>query len=65
MAQDRPTASELLNAIADFLRDEATPALDKSDPRLGFQMRVSASGVFNDVLKAGSAPTPTRASWRD
>ncbi len=45
MAQDRPTASELLAAISDFLREEATPALDRSDPRLGFQMRVAANSL--------------------
>lgn len=45
MAQDRPTASELLAAIADFLREEATPALDKSEPRLGFQMRVAVNSL--------------------
>ena len=45
MAQDRPTASELLAAIADFLREEATPALDRADPRLGFQMRVAANSL--------------------
>lgn len=45
MAQDRPTASELLAAIADFLREEATPVLDKAEPRLGFQMRVAANAL--------------------
>jgi Domain of unknown function (DUF6285) len=45
MAQDRPTASELLTAVADFLREEATPALDKADPRLGFQMRVAVNSL--------------------
>jgi Domain of unknown function (DUF6285) len=45
MAQDRPTAAELLAAIADFLREEATPALDKAEPRLGFQMRVAANAL--------------------
>jgi hypothetical protein len=45
MAQDRPTASELLAAIADFLREEATPVLDKAEPRLGFQMRVAANSL--------------------
>ena len=45
MAQDRPTASEFLAAVADFLREEATPALDRSDPRLGFQMRVAANSL--------------------
>jgi hypothetical protein len=45
MAQDRPTASELLSAIADFLREEATPALDRAEPRLGFQMRVAVNSL--------------------
>jgi hypothetical protein len=45
MAQDRPTAAELLAAIADFLREEATPALDKAEPRLGFQMRVAINAL--------------------
>lgn len=45
MAQDRPTASELLSAIADFLRDEATPVLDRAEPGLGFQMRVAANAL--------------------
>jgi hypothetical protein len=45
MAQDRPTASELLAAIADFLREEAMPALDKAEPRLGFQMRVAVNSL--------------------
>ena len=45
MAQDRPTAAELLAAIADFLREEATPALDKAEPRLGFQMRIAVNSL--------------------
>ncbi|CAN5635030.1 hypothetical protein BH10PSE6_BH10PSE6_55300 [soil metagenome] len=45
MAQDRPTASELLAAIADFLREEATPVLDRAEPRLGFQMRVAVNSL--------------------
>ena len=45
MPQDRPTAAELLAAIADFLREEAMPALDKAEPRLGFQMRVAANSL--------------------
>ena len=45
MAQDRPTASELLAAIADLLREEVTPVLDKVEPRLGFQMRVAANSL--------------------
>lgn len=45
MPQDRPTASELLAAIADFLREEAIPALDKAEPRLGFQMRVAVNSL--------------------
>ena len=45
MAQDRPTAAELLSAIADFLREEATPALDRAEPRLGFQMRIAVNSL--------------------
>ena len=45
MAQDRPTASELLLAIADILREEVTPALDRVEPRLGYQMRVAANAL--------------------
>ena len=45
MAQDRPAAPEFLTAIADFLREEATPALDKAEPRLGFQMRVAVNSL--------------------
>ena len=45
MAQDRPAAPEFLAAITDFLREEATPALDKADPRLGFQMRVAVNSL--------------------
>ncbi len=45
MAQDRPTAAELLAAITDFLREEATPALDTAEPRLGFQMRVAVNSL--------------------
>ena len=45
MAQDRPTASELLIAIADFLREEALPALDRAEPRLGFQTRVAVNAL--------------------
>ena len=43
--QDRPTAAELLAATADLLRDEVTPALDRAEPRLGFQMRVAANSL--------------------
>jgi hypothetical protein len=45
MAQDRPTAPELLAAVVDFLREEALPALDRSDPRLGYQMRVAVNSL--------------------
>ena len=37
--------AELLTAIADLLREEVTPVLDKADPRLGFQMRVAANSL--------------------
>ncbi len=45
MAQDRPTAAELLSAIADLLREEVTPVLDKAEPRLGYQMRVVVNSL--------------------
>ena len=45
MAQDRPTQAELLAAVADFLRDEAVPALDSTQPGLAFQMRVAANAL--------------------
>jgi len=45
MPQDRPTAAELLSAIADFLREEAIPVLDRGDPGLGFQMRVAVNSL--------------------
>jgi Domain of unknown function (DUF6285) len=37
--------AELLAAIADFLREEAMPALDHSNPGLAFQMRVAANSL--------------------
>jgi hypothetical protein len=57
MAQDRPSAAELLAAIADFLREEAMPALDKSEPRLGFQMRiaVNALAILEREVRLGPA----------
>jgi len=45
MPQDRPTMPELLAAIADFLREEAAPALDRVEPRIGFQMRVAINSL--------------------
>jgi hypothetical protein len=45
MAQDRPTASELLVAIGDFLRDEAMPTLERVDQGLAFQIRVAANAL--------------------
>ena len=65
MAQDRPTASELLSAIADLLREEVTPVLDKADPRLGFLSHARSLAdstapnagrmIFNDRLDAAIA----------
>jgi hypothetical protein len=45
MAQDRPTQAELLAAVAEFLRDEAVPALDTAAPGLAFQLRVAANAL--------------------
>jgi hypothetical protein len=60
MAQDRPTASELLLAVAGFLREEAIPALDKTDPRLGFQMRVAVNSLAILEREARLAPAADR-----
>ena len=65
MAQDRPTASELLAAIADLLREEVTPVLDKADPRLGFQMRVAANSLAILEREARLGPAADRASTSD
>ena len=60
MAQDRPTAAELLAAIADFLREEATPALDRAEPRLGFQMRVAVNSLAILEREARLGPAADR-----
>ena len=60
MAQDRPTAAELLSAIADMLRDEAIPVLDKADPRLGFQMRVAVNSLAILEREARLGPAACR-----
>jgi Domain of unknown function (DUF6285) len=60
MAQDRPTMAELLAAVADFLREEATPALDRSNPGLGFQMRVAANSLAILEREARLGPAADR-----
>jgi hypothetical protein len=45
MAQDRPTAPELLDAISAFLRNEALPALEGVDARLAFQVKVALNSL--------------------
>lgn len=60
MAQDRPTAAELLSAIADLLREEVTPVLDEADPRLGFQMRVAANSLAILEREARLGPAADR-----
>ena len=60
MAQDRPTASELLAAIADFLREEAMPALDHANPRLGFQIRVAVNSLAILEREARLGPAADR-----
>lgn len=42
MTQDRPTARELLDAVAEFLTEEASPALDG---RRAFLARVASNAV--------------------
>ena len=60
MAQDRPTMAELLAAVADFLRDEAMPALERSHPGLGFQMRVAANSLAILEREARLGPAADR-----
>jgi hypothetical protein len=60
MPQDRPSAAELLAAIADFLREEAIPALDRSEPRLGFQMRVAVNSLAILEREARLGPDANR-----
>jgi hypothetical protein len=45
VAQDRPTAPELLDAISSFLRKEALPALEGVDARLVFQVKVALNSL--------------------
>jgi hypothetical protein len=61
MPQDRPTAAELLAAIGDFLREEAIPALDRSEPRLGFQMRVAVNSLAILEREARRGPVADRS----
>ena len=58
MAQDRPTMAELLAAVADFLREEAVPALDRSS--LAFQMRVAANSLAILEREARLGPSADR-----
>jgi hypothetical protein len=60
MAQDRPTMAELLAAVADFLREEAMPALDRSSPGLAFQMRVAANSLAILEREARLGPSADR-----
>jgi hypothetical protein len=60
MAQDRPTAAELLAAIADFLREEAAPTLDTAEPRLSFQMRVAINSLAILEREARLGPAADR-----
>lgn len=54
MAQDRPTAAELVEAVRDFLADDVQPALEG---RLAFHTRVAvnALGMIERELSLGPA----------
>ncbi|HZR13716.1 MAG TPA: DUF6285 domain-containing protein [Acidimicrobiia bacterium] len=54
MAQDRPTADELLEAVAEFLARDVVPG---TDGRLSFHARVAANvvGIVRRELASGSA----------
>ena len=60
--QDRPSANELIEAVAGFLQRELTPVI--TDPRLRFRALVAANvlSIVARELQAGGEPL--RAEWR-
>lgn len=59
--QDRPSARELIDAVAQFLNAEVVPAAN--DPRLKFRALVAANvlGIVSRELEAGEEQM--RAEW--
>ncbi len=60
--QDRPSANELIEAVAGFLQRELNPTI--TDPRLRFRALVAANvlSILARELQAGSEPL--RAEWQ-
>ncbi|MCS5636783.1 MAG: DUF6285 domain-containing protein [Myxococcota bacterium] len=58
---DRPTASELLEAVRRFLAEEALPALDGP---LGYQARVAANLVAIVAREIESEAAHLETEWR-
>jgi hypothetical protein len=58
---DRPTASELLEAVRRFLAEEALPALDGP---LGYQARVAANLVAIVAREIESEASDLETEWR-
>ena len=58
---DRPTASELLEAVRRFLAEEALPALDGP---LGYQARVAANLVAIVAREIESEASHLETEWR-
>jgi hypothetical protein len=52
--------AELLTAVADFLREEAMPALESSNRGLAFQMRVAANSLAILEREARLGPAADR-----
>jgi len=59
--QDRPTAAELLGALADFMRDRAAHARDRWE-RFQFQVAANSIGIIRRELEMEDGFT--RAEWR-
>jgi aminoglycoside phosphotransferase (APT) family kinase protein len=58
----RPTASELLDAVRDFLTDQVMPA---TDGQLAFHARVAANVLAIVARELDLGPTPAQASLAD
>lgn len=59
--QDRPTANELIDAVAQFLAGELAPTL--TDPRLKFRALVAANVLGIVARELQMSADLTRAEW--
>lgn len=60
--QDRPTAQELVGAVAGFLSNEIVPTV--SDPRLRFRVLIAANVLGIVARELGSGEAPLLAEWQ-